>query len=70
MELATEGDSDGGDRFTFGGHPCPTSSATPAHGLGELRYDLERIVFLCGGSDGEPHFRSRASLRQGLTGAL
>jgi len=28
----------------------------PAYGLGELRNDLERFVFLLGGSDGEPLF--------------
>jgi hypothetical protein len=28
----------------------------PAYGLGELRSDLERFVFLLGGSDGEPLF--------------
>ena len=34
----------------FAGHP--------AYGLGELRNDLERFVFLPGGSDGEPLFGS------------
>jgi len=28
----------------------------PAYGLDELRSDLERFVFLLGGSDGEPLF--------------
>jgi len=28
----------------------------PAYGLDELRGDLERFVFLLGGSDGEPLF--------------
>ena len=28
----------------------------PAYGLGELRSDLERFVFLLGGSDGEQLF--------------
>ena len=28
----------------------------PAYGLGQLRDDLERFVFLLGGSDGEPLF--------------
>jgi hypothetical protein len=28
----------------------------PAYGLGELRNDLERFVFLLGGSDGEQLF--------------
>jgi len=28
----------------------------PAYGLSELRNDLERFVFLLGGSDGEPLF--------------
>jgi hypothetical protein len=28
----------------------------PAHGLPQLRDDLERFVFLLGGSDGEPLF--------------
>ena len=28
----------------------------PAHGLQDLRADLERFVFLLGGSDGEPMF--------------
>ena len=28
----------------------------PAYGLGELRGDLERFVFLLGGSDGKPLF--------------
>jgi hypothetical protein len=28
----------------------------PAYGLGELRSDLERFVFLLGGSDGEALF--------------
>jgi hypothetical protein len=32
----------------FAGHP--------AYGLNELRGDLERFVFLLGGSDGEPLF--------------
>ena len=30
----------------------------PAYGLGELRGDLERFVFLLGGSDGEDLFGS------------
>ena len=33
-----------------------TSSATRAYGLAQLRQDLERFVFLLGGSDGEPLF--------------
>jgi hypothetical protein len=28
----------------------------PAYGLAQLRQDLERFVFLLGGSDGEPLF--------------
>jgi len=28
----------------------------PAYGIGQLRQDLERFVFLLGGSDGEPLF--------------
>jgi hypothetical protein len=28
----------------------------PAYGIGRLRDDLERFVFLLGGSDGEPMF--------------
>jgi hypothetical protein len=32
----------------FAGHP--------AYGIGQLRSDLERFVFLIGGSDGEPLF--------------
>jgi hypothetical protein len=28
----------------------------PAYGLDELRADLERFIFLLGGSDGEPLF--------------
>jgi len=28
----------------------------PAYGIAQLRYDLERFVFLLGGSDGEPLF--------------
>jgi len=28
----------------------------PAYGIGQLREDLERFVFLLGGSDGEPLF--------------
>jgi hypothetical protein len=28
----------------------------PAYGTGQLRQDLERFVFLLGGSDGEPLF--------------
>jgi hypothetical protein len=28
----------------------------PAYGLGQLRQDLERFIFLLGGSDGEPLF--------------
>jgi hypothetical protein len=39
--------------------PRPIASAVrrpPRHGLGELRGDLERFVFLLGGSDGERLF--------------
>ena len=28
----------------------------PAYGISQLRQDLERFVFLLGGSDGEPLF--------------
>jgi hypothetical protein len=34
----------------------------PAYGLGELRGDLERFVFLLGGSDGEPPVRPPAAM--------
>jgi hypothetical protein len=31
-------------------------AGNPAYGISELRNDLERFVFLLGGSDGEPLF--------------
>jgi len=31
-------------------------TGNPAHGTGQLRQDLNRFVFLLGGSDGEPLF--------------
>ena len=46
--LARDPDRLGTSLAEFAGHP--------AYGLGELRGDLERFVFLLGGSDGEQLF--------------
>ena len=36
--------------------PLEEFAGHPAYGIGQLRADLERFVFLIGGSDGEPLF--------------
>jgi hypothetical protein len=48
--LARDPDRLGASLQDFVGHP--------AYGITQLRQDLERFVFLLGGSDGEPLFGS------------